>query len=468
MPVALLLACALVLALVPASIRAEPPVADAPPLAAALGKHLAQVYPADGPGAAVLVVKGDEVVYRGAHGLANLETPATLEAGHRFRIGSLTKTLTAILVLRLAQEGRLGLDDPIEKHLTDWPAEGITVRHLLHQASGIQNYTLMPAWLERMREDIAAKELAAIVRAAPRVFEAGSSWGYSNSNYILLGLIAEAAAKQPFDEALRERVLLPFGMQQTQMDDPLAVIKGRVRGYEYGPSGLQNAAFISMSHAWAAGGLISTVDDLWRLEQGIRDGKVLDAEHWKQMMQHFTLPGGGRTPYGMGLFLRTHKGEAVQGHWGRVNGFRAAFVRHPTSRVFVCVLSNAGGRDPSPGVIASRLAKAALGEALPEVQVRAAEAAVSAEEAARLDVYVGRYKLQNGWVVEVVRKGAYLVASAAGQPAVRMVSAGAHRFSIRRLAAVVTFVVDEQGRVSGGSVRVGTQDLSLEPLPTEK
>ena len=165
------------------------------PLAARIDRILTEAYPdPDGPGAALLVVQGGEVVYRGARGMADVELGVPLSADHVFRLGSITKQYTAAAILLLEERGELSVDDPITKYLPDYPTHGheITIEHLLTHTSGIYNYTDVPGYMDQpVRRDVTTTELVGMFRDLDMEFAPGERWDYG------LGVLAESHMGRP-------------------------------------------------------------------------------------------------------------------------------------------------------------------------------------------------------------------------------------------------------------------------------
>jgi len=179
-------------------------------------------WPAEGPGLSVLVTRNGKTLYSHTRGLSDIEggKPVTLDTV--FRIGSMTKQFTAALVLTLAEEGKLSLDDPLAKFVRGYPAPGgrATVRQLLNHTSGIQSYNEIPGWFAEpnTRRAFTTAELIAVFRDLPARFEPGTDWAYNNSGYVLLAAIIEAVTKQSWHLALRERITAPLGLASIRHD----------------------------------------------------------------------------------------------------------------------------------------------------------------------------------------------------------------------------------------------------------
>lgn len=247
---------------------------------------------------AVLVADRDQIVYQGARGMANSDwdianTPAT-----KFRIASMTKQFTALLILQLVDEGVLELDAPITRYLPDYPAESgdqVHLRHLLNHTSGIPSYTDRPGFMRKeAKERMSVAEFVAAYCAEPLEFEPGSQFNYNNSGYFLLGAIIEAVTGQTYAAALEERIFTPLGMVNSGVDDQYQVIAGRATGYDDILGGRNVALWLDMSTPGAAGAMYSTVGDLWRWDRALRARTLLDGELERAMY----APGLGDYAFG--------------------------------------------------------------------------------------------------------------------------------------------------------------------------
>jgi D-alanyl-D-alanine carboxypeptidase len=383
-----------------ACARARPEVAAvepaAPAIAPAAAELLERTYPADGPGAVVLVARGDTVLYRAARGLADVDGRVPLRPEALFRIGSMTKQLTAAGLLTLVEAGRLRLDDPLSRYLPGYPGGAtIAVRQLLDHTSGIKSFTTIPGYLGApFQRDLSTAQLIEVFAHQPRDFEPGTSWAYNNSGYVLVGAIIEAITGRPWHELLRERLLRPLGMSHTghALDPDLA---GRVvRGYSYDGDRVVPARPMSMTQAHAAGGLVSNVDDLLVWNRALHEGKVLGPQSYAAMI---TPRGPAAEPgvrYGFGLVSSTVRGQPMLRHGGTLPGFKVELVYVPGPDITVVVLENddAKGTGDDDEALARRLAALALGDPYPPVRAVPVPATVlaAAEGVYRFDGGVTR------------------------------------------------------------------------------
>lgn len=242
----------------------------APPDEREVARHgralLEQAVPAvDAPGMAVLVARGDRVLLREARGMASLELDVPLSADHVFRLGSVTKQLAAAGVLTLAAEGKLSLQDPLEKFVPGYPGgDAVTVQVLLDHTSGIRSYTDLPGVMDGpIRKTVTTAQLVDTFKDATPDFAPGQGWRYNNSGYVLVGAVIEAASGMPWHAYLAQALFAPLGMDDTGLgDEEAGVIRGHVRGYTRNDRGWAASRYLSMTQPHAAGALVSTLDDL--------------------------------------------------------------------------------------------------------------------------------------------------------------------------------------------------------------
>lgn len=324
---------------------------------------------ADGPGAAMLVLKGDRVVFRQARGMADIELGVPLDPDQTFRIASITKTFTAATVVRLAQQGKLSLDDPLSRFLPDFPgASRITIRRMLNHTAGLSD---VPSGTSVFRRDPSTADLVAEIALRPPTFEPGARQAYSNAGYVLLGAVIEAATGKPWPEAVREELLSPLGLDHTLYGGDGPIVPGRVSGYttdtpDRAPA---NARYINLAGPAAAGALIGTVDDLGAWMRALGEGRAVGADGWREMSTPPALPEGQVPDYGLGVYLWTVHGRPMIGHTGQINGFASIAAYLPQDDVTIVVLANDDRFDARQ--IGRRLAAIAVGEPYPAVIARA-------------------------------------------------------------------------------------------------
>ena len=344
----------------------------------------------DGPGAAVLIARGDQVLLRTARGRAQIELGEPLSADHVFRIASITKIFAAATVLKLVEAGKISLDDSLSKYLPDFPhASAITIRQLLNHTAGISDVAKKPdPGFGLSDHDTAA--IIARIGQSPLDFTPGTRWAYSNSGFVLLGAVIEKVTGEPWYETLRKLLLEPLGLKHTGYGDHSALIPGRASGYTTDNPGhmVTNVRSFGATEPRGAGDLVSTVDDLRRWIRALAGGRVIDRALFQQMITPApSLPG---TPtgwrYGLGMILSHVRGAATIGHTGQTGGFASCVTYIPAAGITVVVLANDDNFDARGA--GRRLAAIALGE-----PYRDPVAIPLTEEQAR--ALAGRYRLDS-------------------------------------------------------------------------
>ncbi|WP_181444194.1 serine hydrolase domain-containing protein [Pseudoxanthomonas sp. z9] len=328
-----------------------------------------KAYPVDGPGAAILVARGDEVLYRGARGRASIELDVPLNADQVFRMGSITKQMAAAGLLTLVEQGKLSLDDPLSKFLPDYPGGGnVSVRMLLNHTSGIKSYTGIPGVMEGpIMQDRTTAQMIETFKDLKPDFAPGQGYAYNNSGYVLVGAVIEKASGQPWHAYLKQALFEPLGMRHTGYGlESAGVIAGMVQGYTGEPGHPAKAGYLSMTQPHAAGALVTTVDDLLRWNRALHEGKVLKDATYRQMV----TPVGKAIDagYGFGIQSLALRGQPMLEHGGGIHGFATRLLYLPGSDITVAVLQNTDSpaEGEEPGDISRRLAAFTLGEPFPE------------------------------------------------------------------------------------------------------
>jgi CubicO group peptidase (beta-lactamase class C family) len=286
----------------------------------------------------VLVRRGRRTLVRAARGAADRARGTANTPESRFRIGSIGKTFTALATMRLIEAGRLSLDDPARRFAPEWlDSDGILVRHLLSNTSGLPDYLTLEALQPRIAEPHTLADVLGYVRDVPLLFPPGGRLSYSNTNWTLLALMIEQITGDSFDAALRSLVLDPLELASTAPDGG-AMVPGDAIGYTIGESSWEPAAPIHPSVERGAGGLRSTVDDLLRLDGAIAEPGLLGAASLERMRR--VVASDGPIGYGHGLFSTVRFGRTSVGHSGGTFGFTAFWSRYPADDLVTIVLAN--------------------------------------------------------------------------------------------------------------------------------
>lgn len=341
------------------------PQLDIKPQADAL---LRSAYPADGPGAAVIVTRGDRVIYAAGQGLADTATGRTITTDTAFRLGSIVKQFTAAAVLKLAEEGRLSLNDPIARFFPDWPepASRATVRQLLNHTSGIQDYSKVPGWIQANRQRAwTTTQLLAIARGLPARAEPGVAFEYNNGGYVLLGAILEQVTKKAWHEVVADKITRPLGLHTIAFATPDRLDRKSASGYTRVNGQQQPVQLSDMRVAHAAGGLNGSVHDMAKWAQALHHGKVINSASYSEMTSPARLVDGSTVPYGFGLRIQEIRDEKAFAHGGAGAGLDTDSIYIPSQNIFVAVFANSDDPSSDPSILSRRLAALAMGNPFP-------------------------------------------------------------------------------------------------------
>ena len=366
---------------------------------------VANAYPGVAPGAAILLVKKGQVLYRKGTGLANLEHQVPLTPDMPFRLASLTKPFTSTAILMLVETGKLALTDPLNSLLPDYPMveATITPEHLLTHTSGLPDYTELPEWLTIHRQDVSVDQLIDVFKTRPKIFAPGTRWAYCNSGYVLLGAIIEKISGKSYGEFLAEHIFAPLKMARTSYEATGSrVIPQMVSGYSKAHDAYIQAEYLSYSQIYAAGGMVSTLDDLARWFAALRAGKLLTAETLRKMWAPYILADGTSTRYGYGWWLSECQGRSVVEHYGLLPGYVNYLLALPDDDILVIVLSNDDGKLNQVEQLAVEMAALTLGN---PYQPPAAVPLSSTE----LRAFEGNYTSSDGKLLTLVDESGQLI-----------------------------------------------------------
>ncbi len=309
-----------------------------------------------------------------AAGVANLSTKKPMKTDFRFRIASVTKTFTATVVLQLAGENRLNLDDSIEKWLpgviqgNGYDAKQITIRQILNHTSGIAEYsrTKEADFFKNRNKSFTAEDLVKLGLSLPPDFAPGKGWSYSNTGYVLLGILIEKVTGNSYAEEIENRIIEPLELSNTFLPGNSSVIPGtnHARGYFQpdGASELKDITYYNPSIGSSAGDMISTADDLNKFFSYLLSGKLLKEQQLKQMLT--TVPTGSAeiVGYGLGIYeTRLPNGVSIWGHSGGIPGFSTFAggtlgAKH-TLAVNLNSLGKSGNPDPFKNILLAEFSK---------------------------------------------------------------------------------------------------------------
>jgi serine beta-lactamase-like protein LACTB, mitochondrial len=316
------------------------------------------------PGIGAAVVLDAEPIWSAGFGMSDLEDSAPATSSTLFRLGSISKPITATAILQLWERGKLDLDAPAQKYCPAFPQKEwpITSRELLGHLGGIRHYNAdgkgdIPD--DSARHFASMEESLQIFAADPLVAKPGTKFNYSTYGYTLLGCVLEGAASQKYVDYVRENVFKAAGMAQTQADDSFAVIPHRTRWYHKDKSGMvRNAGVLDSSYKIPGGGLISSADDMAQFEAAILADKLIKRATRDLMWTSLKTADSKSTGYALGWGIEDKFGVRIMAHTGGQQGTSTAFALVPEQRAGVVVLANMDG--VNSGSLAEQVLKIVL------------------------------------------------------------------------------------------------------------
>jgi D-alanyl-D-alanine carboxypeptidase len=294
------------------------------------------------PSASVAVVKDGTLVYTHAYGSARIEPAAPATSEMRYKIGSISKQFTATAILMLAEQGKLSLDDPVSRFMPDLArAKEVTIRQLLAHTSGYQDYWPQDYVPPFMLTPITAEEILTRWARKPLDFDPGTKWQYSNTNYVIAGVIVEKAGGTPLLRFLSSHIFEPLGMQSVVNIDQDHLADTDPTGYmRYALGPLRAAPREGKGWLFAAGELAMPVTDLAKWDIAMMNQRLLKPSSYQEMQRDVLLKNGTATGYALGITVRNQSGHRMLEHSGEVSGFTAENVVFPDDRAAVIVLAN--------------------------------------------------------------------------------------------------------------------------------
>lgn len=448
------------------TFRASAQTLNAKQLTAEIDKILTEQFKPGETGCAVLVAKNGQVIYRKAFGMADLELDVPMKPEMVFRIGSITKQFTAIAILQLMEQGKLSLQDEITKYIPDYPMHGhsITIEHLLTHTSGIKSYTNVPELEKFVRTDMKPEEVIEFIKTKPMEFAPGTKYNYNNSGYFMLGYIIEKITGKTYQEYIQENFFTPLGMTSSCYGNDTKIIKNRASGYQPGDSGAVNADFMSMLLPYAAGSIMSTVDDLYKWNRAVHSYKLVKKETLDMAHTPYKLSDGKSTGYGYGWALSQLQGSPSIEHGGGIFGYLTNGIYLPEEDVFVALFSNNTGK--SPDFLSQKIAALAIGKPLKTTGIEL--------DNETLDQYTGIYENEEGTQRMITREGNQLYSQRAGSTKLKIMPSARDNFFFEESFSTVAFIRDATGKVvesvmdARGIITTSKKTDKTLPVRTEK
>ncbi|MFD4276757.1 serine hydrolase domain-containing protein [Streptomyces cyaneofuscatus] len=353
----------------PATIRTQTPAPDMAGIVAALESALANGAPG-----AMARYSGPDGVRTRAVGVRDRETGAAMDTRARFRVGSVSKTFSGVVLLQLVEERRLKLDAPVNTYLEGLlPDDRITVRHLLSHRSGLADYTdamfneTVPGFEAVRNRVFSYRELLDLSLAEPRTTEPGGAYAYSNTNFVVVGMLIEKLTGRPVADAYQRRIIKPLGLRQTAYVHPDTRIKGtHVRGYLHSDEAgapLVDSTEQTVSWAQSAGAVISSPADLNTFTSALMRGRLLSPATLEAMTTLTPTDGTNTRFYGLGLRRYDLScGTRVYGHTGTVQGYYTYAFSTRDGRRSLSALANTSNRGAANTALGGTLEAAFCGK----------------------------------------------------------------------------------------------------------
>ncbi len=314
------------------------------------------------PSASISIVKGGNIVYNKAFGMARIEPPTPATPQMRYSIGSVSKQFTAAAILLLEQDGKLKVDDPVSRYLPELTrANDVTIRMLLSHTSGYQDFWAEDYVMPPMLKPATPQYILDTWAKKPLDFDPGTKWQYSNTNYVVAGRIVELVSGEPLFRFLQERIFTPLQMRSVYNSDLARLGDTDAQGYlRYALGPPRPAPKEGAGWMFAAGELAMPAGDLALWNISMMNRSLLSPESYKEMFASVKLKDGTDTHYGLGVFIEVRNGHIVLEHSGEVSGFVSENAVYPDDHAAITVLTNEDASEAAAG-IARQIAPLVLG-----------------------------------------------------------------------------------------------------------
>ncbi|QGY42667.1 serine hydrolase [Maribellus comscasis] len=379
----------------------------------------------------IAVSQNGSVIYQKSIGNADIERGIKPDNHTKYRIGSISKTFTSVLILKAVEENKLGLDETLD---TFFPSiknsDKITIQHLLYHRSGIYSFTDDPEYKNWRTEPKSEKEIIGTISKGKSLFLPGSTYKYSNPNYILLSYILEKVYKMPFAKILEEKIIKPLALNNTGFGGKIKTEANEAYSYLYSESWKKDKE-TDMSIPMGAGGIISTPEDLIRFIEALFEGKLISKENLGKMT---TIKDG----YGMGIYVLPFYDKKGFGHSGAIDGFTSTLVYFPDENISFALTSN--GTNYSNNEITIKVLSSVFGKPFDIPNFKTYEVS-----SADLDKYLGVYSsMEIPLKVTITKDGTKLIAQATGQKDLRLDAFDKDKFSFDKVGLIMEFQPEKE------------------------
>jgi len=283
--------------------------------------------------------------YENAWGLADIENQVKAKPESSYQIASTTKPMTAIAILKLWEMGKIDLDAEVQTYYPSFPKKKhpITIRQILSHTAGISHYRSDSKEEKHIKEPYSSKMAIDIFKDWELIFEPNTDWRYSSYGYNLLGAVIEEVSGKSYEDFLKEHIWVPANMENTIMDDPIAIVPNRVRGYFKNGGKIENGEYLDISSRFGAGGVRSTVQDIVKMGIALKNGKILKPETVELMLE--PLGDQGWNEYALGISVRPFLGQHIIMHSGGMPQTSFLFIAAPADNLSLSIGSNLGRQD---------------------------------------------------------------------------------------------------------------------------
>jgi D-alanyl-D-alanine carboxypeptidase len=387
-------------------------------------------------GFSVVIAIDNRPILTKGYGQANIKTALPVDTNTVFGIGSVTKQFTAAAIMRLSEQGKLSLDDDINKFLPDFPTQGhiVTIRHLLTHTSGIKSYTAVDEfWSKGAFVELSTEEVLAYIKDRDFDFVPGKQFKYSNTGYYILGAIIEQASAVTYPQYLQEEFFIPLNMNNSRCDSITENKENLAQGYTLKDNKLQEDAQQAIVNYGGAGMIISNASDLVKWNTALFGGKVVSKESLEQMILPTILPGGASTGYGFGLNLGDLNAHRAIMHSGGMPGYSALLAYFPDDNLYIAVNSNVFSDSKPASSVARDIARVIF-----DIEESVVDLKPSKESIAQ---FIGLYLLDGeNREIKIVERDGYLYMQPSGKLSTKLLYQGQGEFRPKRnTAAKITF-----------------------------
>jgi len=315
------------------------------------------------PGVSLAVCRDGKIVKAAGYGLANVELDVPVRPETIFQTGSVGKQFTSMAVMMLVEEGKIGLDNKLTKYILESPAiwKDVTIHHLLTHTSGIADYggeeDTMGKGVINFRKDYTEEELVQAFAKMPMGFAPGAKWSYSNTGYVLLGIVIHRVTGEFYGDFLQQRVFRPLGMTSTRIISEADIVPHRSSGYRLAKGELKNQEWVSPTlNTTADGALYTNVLDLAKWDAALYTTNLITQSSFDALWTPVKLTDAKTYPYGFGWSLEPKNGRRAVSHDGAWQGFTMSIARYLDDRLTVIVMTNLDSDNSKPEKIVEDVA----------------------------------------------------------------------------------------------------------------